>query len=371
MKKVLLMSLYDSQLAMSPGKYQILDELKDRGFETYVFLPGVLKNEESYNSINYVFNVKGMRDKDIRRKIVEINPQVVIATTFADAIVIYSLPRIMKRTSFYYYNLEIYTPYLHKDVRRDNFSYYLKFKIKYPLNKIKEILYTRRVKAFTIQDELRAKVSAKYHIRHSNTIFIPNSYVFDESQIVPAGQEGVIYTGGIKRDFLLGQFDDLETVKNVPITFSGRIDQWCRQRIEKLKKTNPNLKFEEQILPIDEYTNYIRQYAVGLVWYSPLKKDEARYYMGLSSGKMFKHLSMGQPVIVIGCPGADEAVEKYKLGVVINNITEVEGAYSEIMDNYSYYMENVIRTYKNEFDFSKVVAPFIDQIERNLVSGEK
>ncbi len=83
---------------------------------------------------------------------------------------------------------------------------------------------------------------------------------------------------------------------------------------------NMNVDEEEQILPIDEYTNYIRKYAVGLVWYSPLKKDEARYYMGLSSGK---------------------------------------------------YMKNVIKTYRNEFDFSKVVAPFIDQIERNLMIGEK
>ncbi len=371
MKKVLLMSLYDPQLEMSPGKYQILDELKDRGFETYVFLPGTLKNEESYSSINHVINVKGMQDKDIRRKIVDINPQVVIATTFKDAIVLYSLPRQMKNTSFYYYNLEIYTPYLHKDIRRDNFSYYVKYKLKYPLNKLREVLYTRNVKAFNIQDELRAKVSAKYYIRHSNTMFIPNSYFFDESQIVSAGQKGVIYTGGIKRDFLLGQFDDLETVKNVPITFSGRIDQWCKQRIEKLNKTNPNIKFEEHILPINEYTNYIRQYAVGLVWYSPLRKDEARYYMGLSSGKMFKHLSIGQPVIVIGCPGADEAVEKYKLGVVINNITELESAYSKIMDNYSYYMDNVIRTYRDVFDFKKVVTPFLDYIESNLAIGEE
>ncbi len=93
--------------------------------------------------------------------------------------------------------------------------------------------------------------------------------------------------------------------------------------------------------------------------------------MGLSSGKMFKHLSIGQPVIVIGCPGADEAVEKYKLGVVINNITELESAYSKIMDNYSYYMDNVIRTYRDVFDFKKVVTPFLDYIESNLAIGEE
>lgn len=367
MKKVLLMSLESEALELSPAKYQILEELSARGFETYVFLPGRLKNRKNFRSINHVINVRDMSIKDIRSKIIDINPQAVVATTYADMQSIYRLPRIMQNTSFYYYNLEIYTPYLHKDIKRENFSFYVKYKMKYPCTKMKEFLYTRQVKAFTIQDTLRAKVSAKYHIRHPNTMLIPNSYVFDESEIISAGQKGVIYTGGINRGFLLGQFDDLKTVKNVPITFSGNIDQWCKQKIIELRKTNPNIRFEEQVLSVDEYTNYLRQYAVGLVWYSPLKKDEAHYYMGLSSGKMFKYLSMGQPVIAVRCPGITEVVNKYKLGVVIDNIAELESAYSEIMGNYSYYMENVINTYRNRFDFKKIITPFLDYIDRRSI----
>ena len=44
------------------------------------------------------------------------------------------------------------------------------------------MLYTRRVKAFSIQDRLRMRLSEKYHIKHSNVILIPNSYVFDETK---------------------------------------------------------------------------------------------------------------------------------------------------------------------------------------------
>lgn len=364
MKKVLLMSFEGTPLEQSPAKYQFLEELNARGFETYLFLPGRLKNRKSFGFVNHVISAWDMSIKDIRRKIIDINPQAVVATTYADMKSIYILPCVMKGTSFYYYNLEIYTPYLHKDIKRENFSFYVQYKMEYPGTKIKEFLYTRQAKAFTIQDTIRAKVSAKYHIWHPNTMLIPNSYIFDESKIISVGRKGVIYTGGIYRGFLLGQFDDLKNVKNVPITFSGKIDQWCKQKIIGLRKTNPNIRFEEQVLSVDEYTNYIRQYAVGLVWYSPLKEDEAHYYMGLSSGKMFKHLSVGQPVIAVECPGITEVVNRYKLGVVIDNIAELENAYNEIMGNYSYYMENVIKTYRSKFDFKKIISPFLDYIEK-------
>lgn len=366
MKKAVLMSMDGSDIEQSPAKYQLLAGLRERGFETYVLFPGRLKRTRGAKAIDHIVNVQKMSNREIRRKIININPHVVIAVVYVDTAVIYNLPIIMKNTSFYYYNLEIYTPYLHKDVKKEKLDFYIRYKLTYPIYKMKEILYTRRAKAFTIQDSLRGRLSKKYHIWHPNTILIPNSYVFDESEIVPVGQSGIIYSGGIKRDFLLGQFDDLKTVKNVPLVFSGIIDHWCMERIKKLRHTNPNLKFENQLLPIDEYTNYMKKFAVGLVWYSSLKEDEANYCIGLSSGKMFKHLSLGQPIIAVRCMGIAEVVNKYKLGVVIDNISELESAYDTIMKNYSYYRENVIRTYKDKFDFKKVIVPFLECIEKSI-----
>lgn len=363
MKKVVLMSLDTALLEWSPAKYQLLEELSIRGFETYLFISGKLKNRGSYSSINHVINVKDMSKKDIQKRIIDIAPHAVIATIYVDTSVIYKLPYKMKNTSFYYYNLEINTPYLNKDERKENFWIYMDYKMKYPIHKIKEILYTRKVKAFSIQDKLRMKVSKKYHIDYSDPIFIPNSYIFDETKVVPVGQTGVVYTGGIKRDFLQGQFKNLKEVKKTPLTLSGRIDSWCKGEMKKLRNTNANIRLLEQILSIDQYTNYLQQYAVGLVWYSPLREDEGRYYMGLSSGKMFKHLSLGQPIIASNCRGITEIVNKYKLGIVIDNISELDDAYDEIMRNYLYYRENVISTYKKKFDYRKVVIPFINLIE--------
>ncbi len=367
MKKVVLMSMENARLEVSPARYQLLDELDERGFETYVFLPDRLKNREDYPSIHHVVNVQSMSIRDVRKKIMSISPRVLIASTYEDMDVVYILPWMMKGTLFYYYNLEIYTPYLHRDVLKKTPSVYMNYKLKYPINKLQEVLYTRKVKAFTIQDTLRKKLSAKYFIRHHNTMLIPNSYVLDQSRVVHGKRTGVIYVGSIKREFLIEQFKDLKAVKDVPITFSGQmIDDWCKQEIKRLKKSNPNLTFIEQSLPPDEYTRYLQNFAVGLVWYSPLRKDEARYYIGLSSGKMFKFLSMGMPIIAVKCQGITEEVRRYRLGIVVNNISEVGKAYDEIMRNYEYYQNNVFRTYRVKYDFKRVIAPFLDYVEKEL-----
>lgn len=368
MKKIVLMSMENARLDVSPARYQLLDELDIRGFETYVFLPDSLKSRGSYPAIHHVVNVQSMSIRDIRKKIMSISPQVLIASTYEDMDVVYILPWMMKGTLFYYYNLEIYTSYLHREILKKMPFFYLNYKLKYPVNKLQEILYTRKVKAFTIQDTLRKKLSARYFIHHRNTMLIPNSYVLDQSQLVHGKRTGVIYVGGIKREFLIEQFKYLKSVKDVPITFSGQwIDDWCKQGIKQLKQSNPNLTFIEQSLPPDEYTRYLQNFAVGLVWYSPRRKDKAHYYMGLSSGRMFKFLSMGMPIIAVKCPGITEEVRRYKLGIVIDNISEVGRAYDEIMRNYEYYQNSVIRTYKIKYDFKKVIAPFLDYIEKELV----
>lgn len=372
MKRVVLVNLQTPKLELSPARYQLLAALHDRGYRTYIVLNGHLKNRRSYPFIDSVINIQNMSVWTVRKKIIDISPQVLIASTYDDMCIVYLLPWIMLRTSFYYYNLEVYTPYLYAGTLKQNPYFYLCYKLKYPINKFKEILYTYKTKMFTIQDSLRARLSAKYFIKHKNTIFIPNSYIFIKDEIMDMHNEGIVYVGGIQRDFLVGQFKNLASIKNIPVTFSGWIDDWCRQEIKKLRMTNPNIVFQEQDLSIEEYTRYLKQFSIGLIWYSPIKEDEAHYYMGLSSGKMFKYLSLGMPVIAVDCAGITKEVNKHKLGVVINNISELENAYSEIMSNYNYYRENVIKAYMSRYDFSKRIIPLIEDIEKSYSeSGQK
>ncbi len=366
MKKVILMSLQNVWIGNSPARYQLLEKLEDRGFETYVFVNGHLKQKEKFPFVHHVVNISGMRNKDIRKKIKDISPQVVIASTREDVNGIFLLPWNMKKTAFYYYNLEIYTSYVSAEIKRNNRGIYWLEKMAYPYNKMKEIVFTKKIKAFTIQDSIRKEVSKKFYICHNKTILIPNSYVFDKDKIDGSVGKGVAFTGGIARWGLSDQLYKLEFVKKTPVTFAGRIDSYYWKQIAKLKQTNPNLAFIEQQLLPEQYTDYIRQFAVGFVWYDPPKDDANNCYMGLASGKMFKYLSLGKPIIAMNCFGLSHEIRKYNLGVVIDDISQLDDAYTKIMEKYAFYQENVIRVYKNRYDFNKTIKPFLDCMEKDI-----
>lgn len=366
MKKVILMSLQNVWLGNSPARYQLLEKLADRGFETYIFVDGHLKQSECFTYVHHVVNVSGMRNKDIRKKIKAISPQVVIASTYEDVIRIYLLPWSMRNISFYYYNLEMYTSFVSMDIKQNNSGIYWLNKLSYPCNKVKEILYTKKAQAFTIQDDLRRRVSKKFGIMHKNTFLIPNSYIYDSSKVDSNIGKGIVFTGGIARWGLSDQLYKLENVKKASVTFAGRIDPFYWKQIAKLKETNPNISFIEQQLTPEQYTDYIRQFAVGLVWYSPSEKDVNNCYMGLASGKMFRYLSLGKPVIAVKCHGLAYEIRKYKLGVVIDDISQLDEAYMKIMGNYTFYQANVIKVYKRRYDFNTNVKPFLDCLESNL-----
>jgi glycosyltransferase involved in cell wall biosynthesis len=85
--------------------------------------------------------------------------------------------------------------------------------------------------------------------------------------------------------------------------------------------------------------------------------------IGLSSGKLFKHLSLEQPVIAMDCPGLGRVVRKYKLGKTIHNVSEIKEAYEDIMKNYSLYQGNIRKVYQKKFDYDKVIQPFLKYLE--------
>ena len=129
-----------------------------------------------------------------------------------------------------------------------------------------------------------------------------------------------------------------------------------------MRITHPDIKVYDQKISPEKFPEYLKQYAVGLIWYSQTK-DENVNNIGMSSGKFFRHLSLGQPIIVNDCPGMGKIVEKYQLGIVIRDVSQLPWAYSQLMENYAYYRENIINVYKSKFDFAKLIHPFLIQLE--------
>ena len=363
MKKVLLMNQQGVPYEVSPARYQLVHELKREGYKTYVFNLGKILHDKNWKDIDCFINTMNISKREIRKKIMEIMPEYLIATTDDDVRVIFPLLAVMK-TTFIYYNLEIYTP--EREQRRyenkSAFWYSLSWRMGYLKNKIKEVIFTKKCKFFIIQDSLRKRISKKYFIYHSNTLLLPNSYVYNEADCVRSECRGVVYSGNLTRDRIESMIKKLYSIPNFSIVFSGRSDMWFRNQFKILHSINPGVIFKEQSLSPQKHLEFLKQFAVGFVWYDH-SEDENEENIGMASGKLFRHLSIGQPVIVSASPGLAKIVSEYKIGIVIKDISELAKAYEKIMSNYSQYQDNVRQIYKKKFDYAQNIKKFLKKME--------
>lgn len=331
----------------------MVEELRQRGSMVILFFPGRIDGELK-NKVKKTIDTRGMKESSIREKIKEINPDIVICFTEEDTRICFPLPYVMRETNFYYFNLEIYT-YFIKEKNLNSFAKIAR-RIEYFYNKFREILYVKGCQAIVIQDKLRKKILKKYWISHPVTWLIPNSYYSDYHEYDVPHKSGLIYSGCISPVVLSSLVEQADDMNDVEITIAGFIGS------SKIKlKEKSNIKMIVQDLSQEEYTKFISAYDIALIWYSERNYDNA-YNIGLSSGKFFKHMSLGQPVIANYAPGLAEEINKYKLGIVINDLSELKTAVKTIYDNYNFYVNNIKRLYEKRYDYKKVSKKFFDVI---------
>lgn len=358
----LLMCQQGIPFRVSPARTQMIQELKKRGSEIVIFFPGRILDKELKSQTKKIVNTKWIKKSEIRKKILEIQPSIVICFTIEDTKICFPLPYLMKKTDFYYYNLEIYVlPFKRNE---DRFFKRIIKHIDYFQNKLKEMGYVRGCKGLVIQDQLRKKILNKYWISHSNTWLIPNSYYKNRCKYEVIHENGIIYSGSMGLDVLESFIEHIHDFDNVSITLSG----W--DGANKKIQGNSNIKVIKHNLTQEEYTKFISIYDIALIWYSNLFDDNV-YNIGLASGKFFKHLSIGQPVIVNNVPGLADEVKKYNLGVVIDDLSELEEAVKKIRRNYKYYVKNIEEIYANKYDYKKVSKKFFDFIIYKAAKKEK
>lgn len=364
MLTTILMCQQGTLFSCSPARTQMVEELMRRGSKVVIFYPGNVDDEKLESKCEKIVNTKNMKISSIRNKIREINPNILVCSTIEDTDICYLLPYRMKNTDFYYYNLEIYVCSNRITI---NNGYNWINKIDYLQSKIKEILYVKRCSALVIQDKLRKKVSKKYWISHSNTWLIPNSYYSNFQKYNVPYKGGIIYSGSFLESMVGSLIGDINSFDNIEITLSG----WgiAKGRL----KRNPHIKVITQKLSQEDYSKFISAYDIALIWYSN-QQDDNVYNIGLSSGKFFKHLSIGQPVIVNDVPGLADEVRKYKLGVVIKDLSELSMAVQTINSNYEFFVQNIKSVYDKKYDYKKVSKRFFDTIidkAQVAVSGRK
>ena len=103
---LLCQQCYGNTLELSPARYQMIYELKKRGYKIYLFLPETVRNARIKSELFQATNTLNMSTKEIRNKIRKINPKYIIASTYEDTNILYPLPWLMRNTVFIYYNLE-------------------------------------------------------------------------------------------------------------------------------------------------------------------------------------------------------------------------------------------------------------------------
>lgn len=338
---------------VSPARTQMVNELIKRGSEVILFFPGRVRETDLKNKVKAIINTSKMTVADIKRQVRKCNPNIVICFTQEDTQICFSLPYVMKGTDFYYYNLEIYVGLTEPEeggvyIRCKNRTDYLK-------NKLKEIIYVKGCEGIVIQDKLRKGILRKYGISHSRTWLIPNSYYKNEKNYDTPRKAGLIYSGYVGADMLGSFIDQVDDLEGVEITVSG----W--RNVNSKLSQNSNIKFIKQNISQEQYAEFISAYDIALLWYSN-KADENVYNIGLASGKYFKHLSLGQPVISNRVPGLAEEIEKYKVGIVIDDIKELKAAVQMITENYDFYTANIRKVYDRKYDFGRVSQRFFDFI---------
>ncbi len=342
---------------VSPARTQTINELKQRKSDVIIFFPGNVRDKQLKEQVKKIINTKEMSDREIRHKIKEIKPDIVICYTQEDTRICFPLPYIMRNTDFYYYNLEIYVPVTTKE--SEYILYKILYKFNYIRNKLREIVYVRGCQSIVIQDRIRRKILSKYWITHPVTWLIPNSYYKENREYDVPHKNGLIYSGSVGNDVLGSFMSHASEIRDIEITVSG-----LNYPSSKLKE-NPNIKFFKQNLSQEEYTKFISAFDIALIWYSD-KSDENVYNIGLASGKFFKHLSLGQPVIVNNVPGLADEIRKYKLGVVIDNLGELADAVKMITSKYDSYVQNIKCIYEEKYDYQKASKSFFDYIVGNV-----
>lgn len=261
------------------------------------------------------------------------------------------VPLFLPKANYIYFNLEVFTP---QGINP----------LKYKIRKGIEKWFYRKCRLFVIQDEGRNKLSKKYGITCENPIYIPNSYIYENQGKYYDSHRPLklLYTGALERWSVEKLFFQLDKLKDIDVTLAGWSQgNYLENNVGKLEKYK-NIHVCRQRLEEKEYTWFVGKYDIGLIYYS-WTENENIWQMGLASGKFFKFLSLGKPVIVPRMPGIAEEVEKYGLGIVYDDLSEIKDAVSRVEREYDVYQKRIISTYKERYDFRKCMKEFVERVK--------
>lgn len=202
------------------------------------------------------------------------------------------------------------------------------------------------------------------------TFYVQNAPSFQEIEL-KTERRGLIFAGSAYS--LVGFYHCLNYLKAYTaekLTVQGAIMKPDRDKVNKEYADlvdNNRLIINNNYLENDEVVEYISNYEIGFCFYNfeeTVISSNYFNFISAPSGKMFKYMAAGVPVVCSNILGF-KFVNEFQCGILIDNLSEeaIRAAILKIRDNYDFYVENTQKVAKH-FSFDKAITPYLEWIEQ-------
>lgn len=239
-----------------------------------------------------------------------------------------------------------------------------------------------RAQAVVIQDEPRLESLRGFHKKIPKQVyFLPNSpsgssmakrdpnYFHRLLEIDPNAYPHLMLQAGMVQDAVYCQELAAAQAKldnGFAMIFHSSVPRSEHDPYNSILKghNSKNLFLSLKPVPFDEVETLFASVTIGLAFYRPLNANFSN--IAQASGKLPIYLKYGIPVLMNTLPSFQELLQKYEFGITIDdpsNSDELSRAITKIMANYSYYRQNAIRCFAEQFNFNLKCEPVRHYLE--------
>lgn len=201
------------------------------------------------------------------------------------------------------------------------------------------------------------------------TFYVQNAPTYHSFDL-PVNRKTLIYSGAANDVFgFYHCLNYLKKYKEEKLVVQGAILPDDRK---KINADFTDLINEKRLILSDKYIDnkdvikFLSHYEIGICFYNfdhPYVKGNYFNYISAPSGKMFKYLAAGVPVVASNISGFN-FVNNFQCGILIKNINdtnEIHEAILIIRKDYTHYVKNALKAAEN-FSFDKAIEPYLDFI---------
>lgn len=221
----------------------------------------------------------------------------------------------------------------------------------------------RNINSVIIQS--RERYDYLFGEKQFKTFYIQNAPNFKALSAAEKPRAELVYCGTVSDGF--GFYHCLEFLDKFPrraLHVKGAMLEKERvKRDYQALLASRRLVLDEEYLDDSQVVEYLRQFKIGFCFYNfEVPKINNFNYYSAPSGKMFKYLAAGVPVVGSDVSGLNP-IKEFDCGVLIKdlNAESIEKAVETIERNFDYYSENCLKAAAH-YSFDKRAQPFVDYL---------